>query len=821
MTQLLAKPTLSLRFFGGVVGVVVDAELPIEGESTNPVIDIPEVGNVEPASNSLPPRKSPWSAFIARFSGKNLDPLVLSDELHQSLSTSEKRPNGKLALTRRILTALETDRSTIDAKTINKIVNSTDENGLSLLHKAARISGASDIITRLIQLGADPFHRAEIPSEELKTYKRVIRNTAFIQALCYGEFENALAISRLVEQPFLTLSSKDEFLIAAGVGDSIAAVASQGNWKKLTQIVIDLHEINESINPTITAHAVNWLTVESNLNALHFALIDGAPSNLSLALFDLGARISTNGNRPDSKQYEIYNDERQLVRIGERELVTEISNITSTSIYRQSAHAKIREEAKSLFCKFHNPQHLYYYLDLFNDACLTVPPGLCESGAKLVGHLQYAYQPQDYKVLISEVEKYLDEHHSKKGIEGAHPFFREMALLLWHPEHALYSTDTGPAQIGHITKAITAQKRWLEAELPLKWKTVFNWMRLGKLTHDFIALKWETVRLKSWQDGKIIHEEHALIEDFCAERIAPRLNDYYLPEDGKKATPNLGIGYLIKGYNCPHSCRLPDVYGGLSTRSMDPRTIIELRQSYLRIYHPSAGTLFITNSSPDFGRDRFREPFYFAPLNSEINWGPRAQLDFSLDDLEFYCHPIDSLEINGPNFKTDAQVDFLINQFLVFRDANRLWKFNNDPQRYWDRTKLRNEDKLVGGHRSPGFKRIVTFLDRISTGSHAFNSGEALIDLAFCDPKLPPRYPHKFVNDHSQSSSRLPVTPKVLTALKNLTSARNSNEEYEEDLAIGGLRNFFERGLELGSHAELFLLDHRKERFYNKEEDSD
>jgi hypothetical protein len=71
---------------------------------------------------------------------------------------------------------------------------------------------------------------------------------------------------------------------------------------------------------------------------------------------------------------------------------------------------------------------------------------------------------------------------------------------------------------------------------------------------------------------------------------------------------------------------------------------------------------------------------------------------------------------------------------------------------------------------------------------------------------MPPWFPLQFKVGNRQRT-RIPVTPRVLEALKNIVSADSPGEEYAEDFQVAGLREFFEFGLNSGRFVELVILD--------------
>lgn len=682
------------------------------------------------------------------------------------------------------------------------IWNMRDCDGLTLLHQGIKGDSTPGKLIDMIELGADPSAKAPFKSQEITTRQKhsQMMASAVEFALCSGKFRALDTILKFVDKKPVIYSNSESQIIAAEVGDQLNELITSHKWAELNHALKMLSEVSSIIDPEILLKGLNWEPVEQGMSLLVLSLLHGAPRESILDLISRGARSLAPRKREREPRFEIFDSRRKVQYVDEATLADEISHLTSSYNFQIRRNSPIIEEAKKLYKEHRNLQHLYWYFDLFADACIKSPPGDCASAAKLVGYVQNIYPPKQLEKLINAVESYNDAAYQKDRKGHSHPFFREMVAMLYHPEAPKWTND----DIGSITRAITSQKQWIQENLPLGRQVVFNWIRLGKFTHDFRALKWDTLRPKEFRGDRLISIKKSLFEEFGAEAIKARITDSKILEDGT-VVPRLGPGFLLSGANCGHKCELPNHLNTRESVTVSEATLIEFRRSYYRIMHPDHGVLIISNSSPEFGRDCLEDPFYFLPASELSRWSPRRQLEATEEEIAKICYPIDEISINKSS-QNARSISYLLSQLSAVRDKYRLWKFNNDLTQAWDDGQPIKEYRLLGGHRSPGFRKLVDLVTEFSIRDERFKYGKAAVDLAFFDTRMPPWLPLLFyVDGHPQS--RISVTPAVLSALQNIAKADSPDIEFEEDFKVGNLREFFEFGLKGGSLFELIILD--------------
>ncbi len=784
--------------------------------------------DMDPNQNDLPPSDADDVSFSS-FGDTPRDPYFLSAHdyvietfgiVHRMLSTaglrnlasewsyifvsgpiSYSQKSWKSSDIRLLMVAInQIGPASLDQDRLQSLWNLKDKEGETCFQVALKMEDAMDRVGDMIQLGADLNSKFKYRANEISTRHQI--ESTNLNALSYSLASGRFGVARQIlqhsaEYP-LQFSNDEADVLAADLGDQINGLITTHKWVDLDMALDVVKKARSIIPPSVIKNACNWEPVEQEISLLVLALIHGAPKEIVNSLMELGAEHLETKSK--EARYEIFDAARKPKLVDKEGLVLAISTITAAYGYRREKHKGIVEEAKQLFKTHYNIQHLYWYLDLFADSCIKNPQGDCASGAKLVGYLQNIYPPKAIEKLISSAEDFNDTNYRNNRASSFNTLFREMAVMLYHPQAPKWTSD----DISYLTRTITSQKQWIEDGLPLNRKTVYNWMRLGKFSHDFRALKWDTVRPKERRLDKVIKIDKSLIEYFGAEPINPRFTDATLKDDGT-VKPRLGPGFLLKGKNCHHTCVLNTAFGVPSKVEVSPELEIEFRRSYYRIYEPNYGILIISNSSPEFGRSCLKEPFYWLPPGEVQNYDAQAQLALTEDEIDSQFYPVDDRRINHNSYSTD-DMDQLIQQFAAVRDKFRLWKFNNDLNLAWDDGQIVPELRLLGGHRSPGFQKVVEIVGKLSKGSKAFMDGEALVDLAFSDTRMPPWFPLQFKVGNRQRT-RMPVTPRVLDALQNIVSADSPAAEYREDFQVAGLREFFEFGLSSGRFVELVILD--------------
>lgn len=677
-----------------------------------------------------------------------------------------------------------------------------DCDGLTMLHQAIRSDSTPGRILEMLELGADISTKSPFKTQEITTrhkHPQMMAN-ALEYALCSGKFKLVEILLKHTDKKQVIHANSEAQIIAAELGDQINGLITSNKWADLNHALQTTTAVSEIIDPEILLRALNWEPVEQGISLLVLSLLYGASRETVALMTQQGARTQAPRKREREPRYEIFDENRKIRTVDESAIVLQIASITSSYNFQLKKNSPVIEEAKKLYKEHKNLQHLYWYVDLFADACIKSPPGDCASAAKLVGYLQNIYPPKQLEKLINTVEGYNDSAFNRDRHGFCHPFFREMVAMLYHPAAPHWNNS----DVGAITRAITSQKQWIQESLPLGRQTVFNWIRLGKFTHDFRSLKWDTVRPKEYREDRVIKVYKSLLEQFGAVAIPARITDSRILEDGT-VVPRLGPGFLLSGAKCKHTCELPNHLNTKDKIEVSESTLIEFRRSYYRVTHPDHGALIISNSSPEFGRSCLQDPFYYIPAIELAGWSEKKQLGATEEEIDRMCYPIDDISINKSP-QHGRSVNFLLNQLGAIRDKYRLWKFNNDHSQAWDESHPLKEYHLLGGHRSPGFKRLVEMVARFSESSEAFKYGRATVDLAFFDTRMAPWLPQQFYVD-GQPKSRVSVTPVVLEALRRIAKAESPEQEFEEYFKVANLREFFEFGLKGGSFLELIILD--------------
>lgn len=699
------------------------------------------------------------------------------------------------------------DPNRASADKTNLVWQMRDCDGLTLLHQAIKSDSTPGKIIEMIELGADITTKSSFKTQEITTrhnHPQIMAN-ALEYALCSGKFKTLDVILRLTDRRQVIHSNGEAQIIAAEVGDQLNGLITSNKWADLNHALKMVAEVASIIDREILLKAINWEPVEQGISLLVLSLLHGASAETVNLMIDQGARTQAPRKREREPRYEIFDENRKVKYVDEATIVRRISSITGSYNFQLKKNSPVIEEAKKLYKEHKNLQHLYWYVDLFADACIKSPPGDCASAAKLVGYIQNIYPPKQLDRLFNAVEGYNDSAFNKDREGFCHPFFREMVAMLYHPA----APNWRNSDVASITRAITSQKQWIQEDLRLGRQVVFNWIRLGKFTHDFRSLKWDTVRPKEYREDRVIRVHKSLLEQFGAVAIESRFTDSKILEDGS-VIPRLGPGFLLSGAKCAHKCILPNHVNTTSVVTVSESTLFEFRRSYYRITHPDYGVIIISNSSPEFGRSCLKDPFYYLPAIQLASWSERKQLATTEDEIFDRCYAIDDISINKSP-ENARSISYLLNQLAAVRDKYRLWKFNNDLTQAWDEEHPLKEYRLLGGHRSPGFKKLVEMISRFSENSEAFKYGRAAVDLAFFDTRMAPWLPQQFYVD-GQPKSRISVTPAVLGALKRITKAESPEREFEEDFKIANLRNFFEFGLKNGSYSELIILDSTNSR---------
>ncbi len=683
-----------------------------------------------------------------------------------------------------------------------------DKDSESCFHFTIRTESFFEKSLEIIQFGADLSNRSRMRPHEISTRKEIpfVELNALEIALCSGRFGLAAKLVASGQSLNRLYNDSESRTLCADIGDQLNGLITAHRWADLDWTLELLTRLHDSQARYIIEGAVNWHPVEHDISLIVLALVNGCPSEHVDKMLKLGARAVPAQQSRQKTRYEFFDFQGTTEYTDEVGLIKQISAISSDARVRYDYKKEIANEAKHLFKHKFNLQHLYWYYDLYRDSCFTFPPGDCKAGARLAGPLQLEYPGHQIDSLLSAIESYNDHWYGDssgrmRNRPVRHPFFREMALLLYHPSREDFHRD----EVDSLTLAITSQEQWIRKRVPVHRATVFNWMRMGKHTHDFRSFKWDTAHPKQNTHQRTTTN---LLQEFGAREIQGRVTDDNFV-NGEYAGPRLGKGYLLKGSDAPFKFNYYDSRFNPKVVIVDPELEIEFRRSYIRVYNPKDGLLLITNSSPDFGRNCFKNPFYWMPPDELWNLHSNAQLNLTEAEVESRMYPVDNRKINIAA-GTVEHVGNLLDQLAAVRERYRLWKFNNDTHWAWDRDQKIPEYQLLGGHRSNGFKKLVNHISILSKSSPEFQFfGTPLVDLGFCDTRMPPWSPLAF-KESGALRNRLRITPEILQALENIVSATSPEYEYEEDMRVGDIRAFLAFGLENYSNTELIILDSQK-----------
>lgn len=480
---------------------------------------------------------------------------------------------------------------------------------------------------------------------------------------------------------------------------------------------------------------------------------------------------------------------------------------------QEQANFGVREEARELLRTTGNLEHVYRYLAGFieTEEQQDIDPTHLTT---LLPHLLFTYKSGAITQLVDAIESMMDAHESKRGY---HPNEVELMALLDHPKNE----ELLPSDLNHLTTAITSINRFIDVGAPVRTGAVRTWGRIGALSFSFQKWRFDAEQgVNKSADGSRSEPAPSLFEQYGFKRVPRRTTDNYYDPGQKKFVDLFGTGYELHGGSKTISETRADRRGNHYEFKLDLRTHIEFRRAYIAVYHPDHGTLVIRNSSPSFGRSSMPHPAYWQPPDTLQSWLPKFVSAFlphrgidhvrnlTPESLEReYLEVLDPL-IYLQHTTNVPHLAFLVDQIQLVTKDYAAWKFNSDVATAW-KTDAANNDQLVGGYLSPGFRSVLAYLERREQEiAHARLNGEkgrSLPELAFVNPKFPPWSPYQFLAPGNVPQSRMRVTDDVLRVLKKLVSGTATKQE----LAQTGLRSFLQSGLD--NQAELVLLAAERE----------
>jgi uncharacterized protein (DUF1697 family) len=643
-----------------------------------------------------------------------------------------------------------------------------------LLYWVTRLEAESNIVLRLIDLGADPgqpfdyYHAQSSRFFERCTLMHVV------------VFEENIGIwNALPRKGDLLARPNDEgelpihmYLAESSklVGDSLKIAVE---WTKRV-----LRE-SDSRDPKTKN--------ESHSNIADILLTEG-----SFALFtNLGSSIVPPSIIDPEAEYQLLDDDS---------IVSADWLLKVALDHLRFADRNIREEAADLLSYSNSLYDFYLYSEAyrnFNDNG--------NSGAalvKLMPSVLWKYPTGSLRELMGEIEAFHDTLMGSGHRPISHHNEAEMLLLLNHPR----LPSLAPEHTNYITSVFTSVPRFIDEDpqIPLKnFQTIENWQRIGALTHNHLRYKHDARPARVEDDSTL----PALLEEFGLRAIAGRHTDF---GDPRENIPPLGKGYLLQGMAFDGLERTHRSGLDEEETTFSSATTIELRQGYFLTVHPDAGTLIVRNSSLVFGRDALYHPAYWSPVGVGEEISLNELLNLSVDEIQLGLMHIGHLDIHRENVavENNKNIAFLLDQFKIFQAEYRNWKFNSDDETAFVEVNGRRRLSDTGAWNAPGFKEIVTRLNCWLGGSPNSAPDASMIAekpplaLAFAHPHLPPWSTHSFIDEHGHKQQRLSLNEERMGVLNDLVRGRASRHE----LIDSGLQSFFQVA-GINTHGELIIVD--------------
>lgn len=416
-----------------------------------------------------------------------------------------------------------------------------------------------------------------------------------------------------------------------------------------------------------------------------------------------------------------------------------------------------------------------HYCEVFRDAVKNAGTGSGTALNILLPKLLFTYDLTQVRHLLRGIENAMEWYEDEPF--KYHQNEAELLALCNHPR----DPELTVGRTGLVTLALTSIDGWAKSDaLPkLPRSTVAAWGDIGLLTFSFLNWKFDAQRIYTTTNGRKEIEERSLLEKFGLEAADERYGNVPRNKD-------FGPSFLLM----PGSKEFTYATnrGRSEERTFDKETFIEFRRGYLLVSHPEHGTLIIRNSSPEFGRDLLQHPAYYSPNGiGEKGMGIEALLGFSPDKslkaMKF--SPILEPELYTPTSDAPTHIAFLAGEGMGLKDEYRRWKFDTKRSTAWAIHPEVEEAHLLGGYLSPGFKELVTFLEKkVELASLAERQGQIsrgeIPELAIAPSYYPAWVPYTFFGDEGMERRRLIIDDEKLELMKDLVQGVVDPERLQE-----------------------------------------
>lgn len=363
-----------------------------------------------------------------------------------------------------------------------------------------------------------------------------------------------------------------------------------------------------------------------------------------------------------------------------------------------------------------------------------------------------AFKSRDVQIAVA-VTRCIDllVYDSNKP-RGQHSSQPELMLLFNHPAVA------ESQNIHLVSEALTAADVFAKREIISLPRglvhSVFG--RIGQYTFGFPRFKHDVRTTESFP--KTLLEEFGFekVSDPPAAKICGACFTFTPPRrNGRRED-------LVAYSNGPNGERREE------RLSRDTRIVF--RHSTIGVHNKNFGTLWIRNSSLNFGRDTMPGAAYFTPVTATKDIGVLAPPDSSVFNSSSKYYPIGKHEIFIPQNTRDLErLVALLDQYQAFLHLYRAWKFDTNRHSAWNPTD--GSCSSTGLERSPGFTHII---DRASDWYYGARTAKEQVSrmvpsLAFVPPA---HLPFTFITGRDALSKvdGISTSPRTLALLQDLAS---------------------------------------------------
>lgn len=666
---------------------------------------------------------------------------------------------------------------------------------LPVLHTMIRRQAPLELIELALEKGADINRRVDrknpANNDEFLGFSPLVmavhcRNGPLVELLCKrgASREGALLRALQVEQddPQLPLT---KFLLESG--EKLADVP-RGSLRgaNLRGLIIeeDLSERDLS--------GVNLIDSDLSRSCLDEATLTGAWYS-PRTKFPHEVMVRERG-LVKAKRHPLENDDRYLSDPELRVMVTrELRELRLDSLRNWVALSEIHQ---IIDLSGSYPDALLY-VAAYKDAVVDYPSGSGLPLTKLLPRLLFAYPDITIPNLLSAIEHKMDTY--RDAPPGNHYNMAEMLALAAHPR------DPGleSPRIGALSTAITSVDRWIGREnvaLKVTNRTISLWGEIGRLTHSFGSLKFDTERVPATLADGSRRPQPALIERFGFMYISDRSSDFLPSQEGLRMH-DLGPGFAVSPNSKTFTYKPSGMYGsGEGIADYRSQMYVEVRRSYYLVSDPEWGSLVIRSSSPDFGRDKLPFVAVWSPGGAGNGFTVEELKNFNPKLLESggfrsVTHP--ALYRDNPQF--ERYLGGLLQNFRGLLDEYDEWKFDTRIDSAWQTESAESEEAtLVGGHLSPGFSDLVSLLERkLVMNLERMLRGEPpapMQALAVMPRRMPPWKPELLrpALDGHPAQHQVPVTHVVVEALRDLIDGRVDQNTVDTT----GVYNLLQRALD-------------------------